>query len=133
MGSEMCIRDRATPMEFTGSWHDFDNKSFLSKSINAESENVSSPTDLKNALDIIFNHQNVGPHVAKHLIMRMVTSNPSAGYIERVAQVFNDNGSGVRGDLKAVVKAVLTDEEARGIEYKTNKIIKKWGYSARCP
>ncbi len=111
----------ATPMEFTGSWHDFDNKSFLSKSINAESENVSSPTDLKNALDIIFNHQNVGPHVAKHLIMRMVTSNPSAEYIERVAQVFNDNGSSVRGDLKAVVKAVLTDDEARGNEYKTNK------------
>ena len=111
----------ATPMEFTGSWHDFDNKSFLSKSINAESENVSSPTDLKNALDIIFNHQNVGPHVAKHFIMRMVTSNPSAEYIERVSQVFNDNGSNVRGDLKAVVKAVLTDDEARGNEYKTNK------------
>ncbi len=111
----------STPMEFTGTWHDFDNKSFLSKTINEDSDNVSSPTDLKNALDIIFNHQNVGPHVAKHLIMRLVTSNPSAAYIERVAQKFNDNGSGVRGDLKAVVRAVLTDDEARGTEYQTNK------------
>ncbi len=111
----------STPMEFTGTWHDFDNKSFLSKTINEDSDNVSSPTDLKNALDIIFNHQNVGPHVAKHLIMRLVTSNPSAAYIERVAQKFNDNGSGVKGDLKAVVRAVLTDDEARGTEYQTNK------------
>ena len=47
--------------------------------------------------------------------------NPSPGYIERVAKKFNDNGSGVRGDLKAVVKAVLTDNEARGDEYQTNK------------
>ena len=53
--------------------------------------------------------------------MRLVTSNPSAAYIERVAQKFNDNGSGVRGDLKAVVRAVLTDDEARGTEYQTNK------------
>ena len=111
----------ATPMEFTGSWHDFESKSFLGKSINAESENVSGPSDFQNALDIIFNHQNVGPHVAKHLIIRMVTSNPSGGYIERVSQVFNDNGSSVRGDLKSVVRAVLTDNEARGNEYKTNK------------
>ena len=111
----------STPMEFTGTWHDFDNKSFLSKTINEDSDNVSSPTDLKNALDIIFNHQNVGPHVAKHLIMMLVTSNPTAAYIERVTQKFNDNGSGVRGDLKAVVRAVLTDDEARGTEYQTNK------------
>ena len=53
--------------------------------------------------------------------MRLVTSNPTAAYIERVAQKFNDNGSGVRGDLKAVVRAVLTDDEARGTEYQTNK------------
>ena len=49
----------ATPMEFTGSWHDFENKSFLGKTINADSDNVSTPSDFKNALDIIFNHQNV--------------------------------------------------------------------------
>lgn len=65
------------------------------------------------ALDCIFQHPNVGPFLATRLIRDMVTSNPSPGYIQRVAQVFNDNGSGVRGDLKAVVQAILTDAEAR--------------------
>lgn len=70
------------------------------------------------ALDVLFAHPNVGPYVSRHLIMRLVTSNPSSAYIARVASVFNDNGSGVRGDLKAVVKTILTDEEARGDAYK---------------
>ncbi|QOY89063.1 DUF1800 family protein [Paludibaculum fermentans] len=65
------------------------------------------------ALDCIFQHPNVGPFVATRLIRDMVTSNPSPAYIQRVAQVFNDNGAGVRGDLKAVVLAILTDSEAR--------------------
>lgn len=65
------------------------------------------------ALDVLFNHSNVAPHISKHLIMRFVTSNPSSHYIARVANVFVDNGKGVRGDLKAVLRAVLTDEEAR--------------------
>lgn len=69
--------------------------------------------DLSDALDNIFNHQNVGPFVAIRLIRRLVTSNPSPGYIRRVATVFNDNGAGVRGDLGAVVKAILLDPEAR--------------------
>lgn len=111
----------STPMEFTSIYHDFDNKTFLGQSIASETVNGSNPFDLKKSLDIIFNNKNVGPHVARHLIMRLVTSNPSPGYIERVAKKFNDNGSGVRGDLKAVVRAVLTDNEARGDEYQTNK------------
>lgn len=65
------------------------------------------------ALDCIFQHPNVGPFLATRLIRDMVTSNPSPAYIQRVAQVFNDNGAGVRGDLKAVVQAILTDAEAR--------------------
>ncbi|GAA0202155.1 DUF1800 domain-containing protein [Kangiella japonica] len=68
--------------------------------------------DLAQALDHIFNHPNVGPFVAKQLIQKLVTSNPSPEYIERVATRFNDNGSGVRGDMKAVIKAILLDEEA---------------------
>jgi uncharacterized protein (DUF1800 family) len=55
----------------------------------------------------------VAPFVSRQLIQRLVTSNPSAAYIARVASVFNDNGTGVRGDLKAVLKAVLLDDEAR--------------------
>ena len=65
------------------------------------------------ALKIIFNHPNVPPFVAIRLIQRFVTSNPSPAYIKRVAQVFANNGSGVRGDLLATIKAVLTDTEAR--------------------
>jgi hypothetical protein len=65
------------------------------------------------ALDNIFFHENVGPFMAIRLIQRLVTSNPSPGYVSRVAAVFNDNGSGVRGDLGAVVKAILMDPEAR--------------------
>jgi hypothetical protein len=70
--------------------------------------------DLKQALDNIFYHPNVGPFISKLLIQQMVTSNPTPAYVGRVASVFNDNGAGVRGDLKAVVRAILLDPEARG-------------------
>jgi uncharacterized protein (DUF1800 family) len=69
--------------------------------------------DLDAAMQNIFNHPNVGPFISKQLIQKLVTSNPSPDYVSRVTQVFNDNGSGVRGDLKAVVKAILMDSEAR--------------------
>ncbi|MEZ5463814.1 MAG: DUF1800 domain-containing protein [Lysobacteraceae bacterium] len=73
----------------------------------------SAAADLEDALDVIFNHPNVGPFVSRQLIQRLVTSNPSGPYIARVATVFNDNGAGVRGDLGAVVRAILLDPEAR--------------------
>jgi uncharacterized protein (DUF1800 family) len=69
--------------------------------------------DLDAALDNLFAHPNVGPFVAKQLIQRLVTSNPSPAYVERVARAFNDNGRGVRGDLAAVARAILLDAEAR--------------------
>ena len=69
--------------------------------------------DLEAALDNIFNHPNVGPFIGKQLIQHLVGSNPSPAYVARVASVFNDNGSGVRGDLQAVIRAVLLDPEAR--------------------
>nr|CAA6826497.1 MAG: FIG01201902: hypothetical protein [uncultured Thiotrichaceae bacterium] len=65
------------------------------------------------ALDLLFQHPNTGPFISHLLIQRMVTSNPSSEYVARVASVFNNNGSGVRGDLKAVVRAILLDTEAR--------------------
>jgi uncharacterized protein (DUF1800 family) len=70
-------------------------------------------TDMQAALDNIFNHPNVGPFISRQLIQRLVTSNPSRAYISRIASIFNNNGSGVRGDLRAVVAAVLLDAEAR--------------------
>jgi uncharacterized protein (DUF1800 family) len=69
--------------------------------------------DLEAALDDIFNHPNVGPFIGKQLIQHLVSSNPSPAYVARVASVFNDNGSGVRGDLQAVIRAILLDPEAR--------------------
>jgi len=72
-------------------------------------------SDLEAALDNIFNHPNVGPFIGRQLIQRFVASNPSPAYIARVATVFNDNGGGVRGDLRAVVRAVLLDPEARAV------------------
>lgn len=72
-------------------------------------------TDLDNLLENVFRHPNVGPFIGKQLIQRMVTSNPSPPYVARVAQAFADNGSGVRGDLKAVVRAILLDPEARSL------------------
>ncbi|MEM7584758.1 MAG: DUF1800 family protein [Acidobacteriota bacterium] len=69
--------------------------------------------DIEMAIDHLFNHPNVGPFLATHLIKFLVTSNPSAAYVGRVSAAFDDNGSGVRGDLAAVVRAVLLDSEAR--------------------
>lgn len=66
------------------------------------------------ALDAIFAHSNVPPFVSKQLIQRLVTSNPSPAYVGRVAAMFADNGSGTRGDMKAVIRAILLDPEARG-------------------
>jgi len=68
--------------------------------------------DIDAAIDNLFNHPNVGPFIGKQLIQRLVTSNPSPAYIERVARAFNGESSGVRGDMRAVVRAVLLDPEA---------------------
>ena len=71
--------------------------------------------DVSDALDNLFNHPNVGPFIGRQLIQRLVTSNPSPAYVERVSAAFADNGSGVRGDMKSVLRAILLDEEARGV------------------
>ena len=93
----------------TTSEHSMLEKTFLGTTIPA---NTDAPTSMKLALDALFNHPNVGPFFSKQMIQRLVTSNPSAGYVDRVAKIFNNNGSGVRGDLRAVFKAILLDDEA---------------------
>ncbi len=75
--------------------------------------------DMDDAIDCIFNHPNVGPFIGRQLIQRFVTSNPSAAYIDRVASAFNDNGKGVRGDLRAVLQSVLLDPDARNLTLST--------------
>ena len=75
---------------------------------------LSAPADLANAIHNIFMHPNVGPFISQQLIQKLVTGNPTPGYVGRVTAVFNNNGAGKRGDMKAVVRAILSDQEARG-------------------
>ena len=100
------------PMVAYDQYHSTLEKRFLGTTI-AEGQSRTT-ADLKVALDTLFNHPNVGPFIGRQLIQRLVTSNPSPAYVRRVASAFNDNGQGVRGDMKAVIRAVLLDEEARG-------------------
>ncbi|MFZ6656209.1 DUF1800 family protein [Undibacterium sp. TJN19] len=100
------------PMQSYPKYHSISAKTFLGTTIPAQSS-ANTEGDLKIALDTLFNHPNVGPFIGKQLIQRLVTSNPSPQYISRVAAAFNNNGQGVRGDMRAVIKAVLLDSEAR--------------------
>jgi uncharacterized protein (DUF1800 family) len=76
--------------------------------------NLNGNVEMQQALDNIFYHPNVAPFVSRYLIQHLVTSDPTPAYVGRISAVFNNNGSGVRGDLKAVVRAILLDPEARG-------------------
>ena len=96
------------PLVMTASTHETGTATFLGTSVSGEGTAA-----IKTALDTIFAHPNVPPFVGKQLIQRLVTSNPSAAYVGRVAAAFADNGAGVRGDMKAVIKAILLDTEAR--------------------
>jgi uncharacterized protein (DUF1800 family) len=97
------------PMVQNAARHELGAKTFLGTTIAAGTDGVQS---LKLALDAIFAHPNVAPFISKQLIQRLVVSNPSPAYVQRVATVFNNNGSGVKGDMQAVVSAILTDSEA---------------------
>jgi uncharacterized protein (DUF1800 family) len=108
--------DYTRPMSLVQARHDTNtNKRLLDNVVLPSGQDGSraGTDDLREALDLIFEHPNTGPFICRQLIQRLVTGNPSPGYLYRVAQVFDDNGAGVRGDLKAVVTAILTDPEAR--------------------
>lgn len=92
-----------------GSTHSLETKRFLGLTIPS---GTGPKESLKLALDHLFSHPNVPPFFARQLIQRLVTSNPSPAYVERVARAFEDNGSGIRGDLGATFRAVITDPEA---------------------
>ncbi|MES2069727.1 MAG: DUF1800 domain-containing protein [Pseudomonadota bacterium] len=101
-----------TPMQSYPKFHSTSAKSFLGVTIPAQGT-ADPEGSLKVAMDTLFNHPNVGPFIGKQLIQRMVTSNPSPQYVARVAAAFANNGQGVRGDMKAVTRAILLDSEAR--------------------
>ncbi len=104
------VENTRRPMKLNPARHSLLPKNFLGASIPAGTEG---PASLKAALDALFNHPNVGPFFGRQMIQRLVTSQPSPSYVARVAAAFNDNGRGERGDLKAVWRAILLDEEAR--------------------
>jgi uncharacterized protein (DUF1800 family) len=104
------VTSQYTPMELWPEYHDTGPKQLLNGVVLPAGQ--TGEQDLAAALDNIFNHPNVGPFMAIRLIQRLTTSNPSPAYVRRVAEVFNDNGSGVRGDLGTVVRAILLDPEA---------------------
>ena len=91
-------------MSFYPEYHSTSQKQFLGVTIPA-SATPDVGGDLRIALDTLFNHPNTGPFIAQRLIQQLVTSNPSPAYVGRVAAVFANNGSGVRGDMAAVVRA----------------------------
>lgn len=93
-------------------YHSTEEKKFLGTTIAPQGQ-ASPQASLQAALDTLHRHPNVGPFIGRQLIQRLVTSNPSPPYVAAVAAAFADNGAGVRGDMKAVVKAVLLHPEAR--------------------
>ena len=96
------------PLVMTASQHETGAATFLGATVSGEGVAA-----IKTALDTIFAHPNIAPFVSKQLIQRLVTSNPSAAYVGRVSAAFADNGAGVRGDMKAVLRAILLDTDAR--------------------
>jgi uncharacterized protein (DUF1800 family) len=118
MAPMVCFPMNATNTSYNASgrtYHDFAVKTIFDSIVLpavADSE-AGCNQDINRALDAIANHATVAPFISRQLIQRFVTSNPSPAYIQRVATVFNNNGSGVRGDLGAVIRAVLMDSEAR--------------------
>ena len=107
----ISARNYEGPMEPDEAFHDTGAKELLNGAV--APAGLTTRQDLDTALDNIANHPNVAPFVSKQLIQRFVTSNPSPEYIRRVSAAFENDGAGARGNLGAVIKAVLLDDEAR--------------------
>ena len=101
------------PMVANEAFHDYGEKKILKNII---AEGLPPTNDLISAIDIIFAHNNVAPFISGQLIRHLITSNPSNEYVARVATVFNNNGNGIKGDMKAVIRAIYLDGEARNID-----------------
>jgi uncharacterized protein (DUF1800 family) len=104
-------RNFRIPMQSWATYHDTAEKKLLDGAVLPAGQSAQS--DLEQSLDLLFHHPNVGPFFCQFLIQRLVTGNPSPAYVYRCGQAFANNGTGVRGDLKAVLRTVLLDYEAR--------------------
>lgn len=101
------------PMRMFDQWHQTGTKKLLLGDSIPDRPIPDGMADIDAALDNLFNHPNVGPFIGRLLIQRLVKSNPSPEYIQRVTEAFNDNGKGERGDMKSMIRAILLDPEAR--------------------
>ena len=110
--SRLNGQNLAGVMEPRETYHDVGTKDLLGSAV--APANATAFPDLTGALDNVFGYANVPPFFSRFMIQKLVTGNPSPSYVQRVANVFKNNGSGIRGDIKAVVTAILTDIEARG-------------------
>lgn len=113
-GLGIWLSDMTRPMKMYEDWHQPGPKTMLDGYVIPAGQ--AGLQDIRDAIHRLFLHPNVGPFIGRQLIQRLVTSNPTPQYVQRVAAVFDDNGQGVRGDLGAVVKAILMDPEARTCE-----------------
>jgi len=110
-GLDLYGADITVPMRMFDFFHETSSKTLLNGFVLPA--NQPGMMDISQTVNHLFNHDNVGPFLSRQLIQRFVKSNPTPGYISRVATVFNNNGQGTRGDLGAVLKAILLDDEAR--------------------
>jgi len=110
-GIPKWITDMTVPMAMYQEWHESGEKHLLNNFTVPAGQ--SGLEDVEMAINNLFTHENVAPFIARRLIQSMIKSNPTPAYIARVSASFNDNGQGERGDMKAVIKAILLDEEAR--------------------
>lgn len=115
-------RDYSKPMIQVANRYDTTQKNFLGTSVSA---GATQDASVAAVVDAAFNNPSTAPFVARHMIVHLVTANPSPAYIGRVAAVFADNGAGKRGDMKAVVRAILLDSEARSAPTATSGKLKE--------
>lgn len=112
-------RDWTQPMVMYATRFDTGAKTFLGKTVPA---GATQQANIDAVVDTVFNHPNTGPYICKRLIQQLTIVNPTPAYVSRVAAVFADNGAGVRGDLKAVVRAIYLDPEARNVSQLPGKV-----------
>jgi hypothetical protein len=112
-------RDWSQPMVMYGARFDTGSKTFLGKTVAASASQLA---NVDAVVDAVFYHPNTGPYICKRLIQQLTLANPTPAYVERVASVFANNGAGVRGDLRAVVRAIYLDSEARVVSQLPGKV-----------
>ncbi|MBK9736220.1 MAG: DUF1800 family protein [Saprospiraceae bacterium] len=110
-GTDMYCTNKTQPMKMFGWAHQTGSKTFLGHTITGSSfyTDATAMAEVDDAVNFLFNHANTPPFVSYRLIQRLVTSNPSPAYVGRVSAAFINNGQGVRGDMKSIIKAILLD------------------------